>query len=272
MVVRGTSVVKNRSVLREHFVYLYRTLGGEPVYVGYGHTVQRALSHAGGSHNQGLKAWLSRSKFDLQVAGPYSNEVEAKAVEAALISSMNPKFNRTPGDGPKFSPVGVPPSLWERPRLPELSLRQIGRLAGGALLVYLAPGDFLRDGRRKFDAAMPSDDVAVSNIEKNWDLKSLVDQWQRNPRSIPQVIIGIHGRVDHRFIVGALEIDRDEICNPRNQRRAARWSRPRWKVPLMDSTNLDVAELRGRRVKDIRFGQFSHQLHIWVDSSGRRRH
>jgi len=256
---------------REHFVYLYRTLQGDPVYVGYGHSVQRALTHSGGSHNAGLKAWLAKNKFDLQIAGPYSNEREAKAVEAALISTLDPRFNRSPGDGPKFTPVGVPSALWERPRMPELSLRQIGRQAGGALLVYLAPGDFLRDGRRKFNAATPSDRDAVSNIEKNWDLTKLIENWRKYPNSIPNVIVGIHGRVNHRFIVGSLEIDGERLCDSRNQRRADRWPRPRWKVPLVDPTELDMAELRGRRVKDIRFGQFSHQLHIWVDASGHRR-
>ena len=155
--------------------------------------------------------------------------------------------------------------------MPELSLRQIGIKAGGALLVYLAPGDFLRDGRRKFNAAIPSNRDAVSNIEKNWDLARLIDYWRKYPRAIPNVIVGIHGRVEHRFIVGALEINRESLCDDSNQRRADRWPRPRWKVPLVDRTNLDVEELRGRRVKDIRFGQFSHQLHIWVDAQGKRR-
>jgi hypothetical protein len=41
---------------------------------------------------------------------------------------------------------------------------------------------------------------------------------------------------------------------------------------MVDSTNLDHAELRGRRVDKVVFGQFSHQLHIWVDAKGRRRH
>jgi hypothetical protein len=255
-----------------HFVYLYRTLRGDPVYVGYGRTVQRALSHSGASHNSGLQAWLDKNQFDLHVAGPYANEHEAKAVEAALISCLNPRFNKSPGDGPKFVPVGVPPALWERPRLPELSLRQIGIRTGGALLVYLSAGDYLSDGRKKFDAALPSDSDAVSNIEKNWDLNALIDYWDRYPSAIPKVILGIHGRVNHRFIVGALEIDRRRICDPRNQRSVDKSPRPRWQVPLLSPSNLDLYELRGRRVKDIRFGQFSHQLHIWVDGQGKRRH
>jgi hypothetical protein len=242
------------------------------MYVGFGGTVQRALDHAGKSHNPELKAWLAKDRFDLHVAGPYQSEKEAKAVEAALISSLNPRFNKTPGEGPKFSPIGVPPDLWERPRLAELSLAQIGRMSGGALLVYLAPGDVLPDGRKKFDAAMPTDADAVSNIEKNWDLRALIDIWTKNPRSIPRVILGVFGRVEHRFIVGSLEIDRDRICDVANERRGNRWPRPRWQVPLIDRSELDVYEFRGRRVKQVRFGQFSHQLHIWVDGKGRRRH
>jgi hypothetical protein len=97
----------------EHFVYVYRTTPKGPVrYVGYEHHVGRALSHAEGSHNPGLRDWLlHRDAFDLTIAGPYRDEVEAKAVEAALISAMDPKFNKAPGDGPKFVPVGVPGEL-----------------------------------------------------------------------------------------------------------------------------------------------------------------
>jgi len=259
-------------MVAQNFVYLYKTLTGTSVYVGYGHTVQRALTHTGASHNRELKAWLGKNKFDLQIAGPYTSEAEAKAVEAALISSMKPRFNKAPGDGPKFAPVGVPPNLWERPQMEPLTLWQIGRHSGGALLVYLAAGDFLVDGRKKFDAALPSDEIAVSNIEKNWDITRLVEKWRMRPESIPKVLIGIHGKPSHRFIVGALEIDSAEICNPENIRRAKRWSQPRWQIPLIDRELLDFEDLRGRRVSNIKFGQFSHQLHIWVDQSGRKRH
>ena len=257
---------------KRNFVYFYTSPAGKAMYVGYGNTAQRALSHSGGSHNKRLKSWLKKGDFDLRIAGPYASEKEAKAVEAALISSINPLFNIAPGDGPKFLPVGVPPELWERPSMPPLALQQLGKKGKGVLLVYLSPGDYLRDGRRKFDPALPSDRTAFKNIEKNWDLTRLIDLWRQRPDLMPQTILGIHGKVGHRFVVGSLEIDRDRLCDLRNRRYADRWPRPRWRVPVVDSTDLDHLELRGRRVERVVFGQFSHQLHIWVDANGRRRH
>jgi hypothetical protein len=159
----------------KHFVYLYRDRSGRPIYVGYGHSAQRAISHRGASHNKELKGWLAKDDFDLQLAGPYSSEQEAKAVEAALISSMQPRFNRTPGDGPKFAPVGVPPHLWQRPQMKPLTLGQIGKITGGALLVYLSPGERLRDGRQKFNAGFPDD------VEQ----RPLAGQSRTKVRSVP---------------------------------------------------------------------------------------
>lgn len=242
------------------------------MYVGYGTTAQRALSHTRGSHNHKLKSWLNKGQFELQIAGPYRSSEEAKAVEAAMISSLNPKFNRAPGDGPKFLPVGVPAYLGERPALKPLTLKQLGVRGKGALLVYLSPGDRLRDGRKKFDPALPSDRIAFRNIEKNWDLTGLVELWRRRPELMPRTILGIHGKVGHRFVVGSLEIDRARLCDNRNRRYANRWPRYRWRVPVVDETDLDHAGLRGRRVEGVRFGRFSHQLHIWIDARGRRRH
>lgn len=259
-------------MVRQNFVYLYSTRDGKPMYVGYGRTAQRALSHSGCSHNRELKNWLSREDYHLKIAGPYQSEKEAKAVESALISAMQPKFNIAPGDGPKFLPVGVPPYLWERPSLAHLSLKDLGVKGKGVLLVYLAPGDYLRDGRPKFDPAKPSDVIAFRNIEKNWDLSGLIKIWERRPDLIPRTIVGVHGKPNHRFIVGALEVNRDLLCNPRNRRYAKRWPNHRWRVPVIDPSDLDFQMLRGRRVDGAKFGQFSHQLHIWIDADGRRRH
>ena len=126
---------------KRNFVYLYLSSDGKPMYVGYGSTAQRALSHSKGSHNTQLKRWLKKGDFDLRIAGPYASEKEAKAVEAALISSMHPRFNVAPGDGPKFLPVGVPAHLWERPAMRPRTLRELGIEGKGVLLVYLSPGD-----------------------------------------------------------------------------------------------------------------------------------
>ena len=253
----------------KYFVYLYRTNSGTPKYVGYGTQVDRALSHPGRSHNPKLRAWLERNQFDLNVAGPYESAREAKCVEAALISSLSPEFNVAPGEGPRFRPIGVPAKLEERLSQPELSLRQLGRRTGGALLVYLSPGDFLKDGRRKFDPADPNDSVILHDMEGYWALHQLRKQWAAKPKQSPKVLLGIYGRnIKHRFVAGAAEIDAehwldDDLRSPRSGR---------WKVPILDRSTIDACELRGVRVKDVRFTNFTSGLFIWVDSSGRIRH
>jgi len=256
----------------KHFVYLYRTVAGVPVYVGYGKEVSRSISHRGHSHNQELRLWLENNPFDLQIAGPYRDEKEAKNVESALISGLRPRFNRSPGEGPAFAPLGVPLHLSERIQQPSLGLSQIGKMTGGALLVYLAPGLFLPDGRKKFDAAQPTDEDAVKNIERSWDVEALLERWNRYPSTAPQVLIGIHGKPKHRFIAAALEIDREKLGQNQYAIESPRWPRRRWQIPLIDRTDLDSSDLRGRRVENIRFGQFSHQLHIWVDRAGKQKH
>lgn len=91
-----------------HFVYLYRSTGGLPKYVGYGAHPERAMSHAGASHNERLKAWLGKGDYQLSIAGPYRDEREGKAVEAALISSLNPEFNVASGEGRPPCPPRCP--------------------------------------------------------------------------------------------------------------------------------------------------------------------
>jgi hypothetical protein len=85
----------------------------------------------------------------------------------------------------------------------------------------------------------------------------------------PKVLLGIYGRnIKHRFVAGAAEIDAehwldDDLRSPRSGR---------WKVPILDRTNIDACELRGVRVKEVRFTNFTSGLFIWVDGSGRVRH
>lgn len=251
-----------------HFVYLYRSVAGVPKYVGYGADVKRAMSHAGASHNDELKRWLEADRFDVTIAGPYASESEAKKVEAALISALDPEFNKTPGDGPAFRPIGVPPDLANRPMLEPLTLKEIGRCTGGALLVYLAGGDFLNDGRPKFDPANPNNSVVVGDMEAWWDLTRVREQWLKDPASTPNVLIGVHGNVKHRFIAAAAMIDSTRWTDP----SLYNTDRRRWKVPLIEPIDLDAQQLRGRRLTGVKFGQFSWALHIWVDAHGIVRH
>jgi hypothetical protein len=255
-----------------HYVYLYRAPSsgaapGKPKYVGYGMSVQRALSHPENSHNPRLLKWLADGHYTLEVAGPYASEGEGRRVESALISALVPEFNVAKGS-PRFRPVGVPGELAERSGLPRLSLAEVARRVGGALFVYLSDAD-LTDGRTTYNPADPDDEVVRSNIEAWWDLsaKGVVDQWRRNPDDAPAVLVGTFGPDPrNRFIVGAALIDCAAwgSADQRDDRR--------WRVPLVEPTTLDAFELRGRRLVHAGFGQFSSRLHIWVDSLGRTRH
>lgn len=255
-----------------HYVYLYRAPSrgaelGTPKYVGYGMSVQRALSHPDNSHNDRLLRWLADGHYTLEVAGPYDSEREGRRVESALISALDPEFNVVTGS-PRFRPVGVPSDLADRSSLPRLDLAEVGQRAGGALLVYLSDAD-LADGRITFNPADPDDGVVRSNIEAWWDLsaKGLIDQWRDNPGDAPAVLVGTFGPDPrNRFIVGAAKINRGAWGNA-DQREDRRW-----RIPLVEPVTLDAFELRGRRLIRAGFGQFSWQLHIWVDSLGRVRH
>jgi hypothetical protein len=164
--------------------------------------------------------------------------------------------------------VGVPSELADRSSLPRLSLAEVAQQAGGALFVYLSDAA-LTDGRTTYNPADPDDEVVRSNIEAWWDLsaKGVVGQWQLNPDDAPAVLVGTFGPdPGNRFIVGAALIDCAAwgSAEQRDDRR--------WRVPLVEPVSLDAFELRGRRLVHAGFGQFSSQLHIWVDSLDRTRH
>lgn len=251
-------------MVMEHFVYLYQTLHGRVVYVGYGQRSPRSMAHSDHGH-AAFQAWLRAHPHEIRIAGPYRDATVARSVEAALISAIDPQFNRAPGTGPRFMPLGVPPTLSRRTALPPLTVPEIGIRAGGALLVYLAPGDLLPDGRRKFDPAHPVDDDAVRNTERWWQIGSLQTLWAQNPPDTPRLLIGVHGRSGHRFVAASLRIDRRRLGDPslRSPDRPGRWQ-----VPLRSRSVLDAERLRGRRVEGASFGRMSHQLHIWVDGEG----
>ena len=130
-----------------------------------------------------------------------------------------------------------------------------GVAAGGALLVYLAPGDMLPDGRPKFDPMRPDDKVLLGDMEGVWDIGRHLDEWAAAPEHGPRVLIyGPKG--GDRHIAAAVPID------------TTRWHDPslkvpdknRWNIPLVDPPDMDARSLRGRQVEGIEFEEGRQDL------------
>ena len=154
-------------------------------------------------------------------------------------------------------------------RQPSLTSSEIGVATNGALLVYLAPGDRLPDGRPKFDPMRPDDKVLLGDMEGVWDIGRHLDEWAAAPEHGPKVLIAIYGpKVSDRHIAAAVPIDTTRWLDPSLKVP----DKNRWNIPLVDPPDMNSRSLRGRQVEGIRFGQFSWQLHIWVDAQGVQRH
>lgn len=253
----------------DSYVYLYRDATGPGVrYVGFGHRPARALSHAAHSHNDDLERWLSRGQYRLEIAGPYPDARSGLAVEAALISAIRPQFNRSPGTGPTFVPMGVPPNLADRVLEPRRSEEELARLAGGALFVYLSDGTVMTDGRMKANSASPDTQVLVAAAEAWWQIGPLLDYWRSRPEQTPETLVAVHGPAPRsRFVLGSFRIDVRRLLTGDLERQASGL----WHIPLADRDDADAAALRGRRFTEIRFGRGRREYFHWVDGSGTTR-
>ncbi len=154
-----------------------------------------------------------------------------------------------------------------KPDLPKLTLADIGRDTGGAILVHLSyGGEFVGDpDRLKWGPDHDDDDTMYDNTVKWWWLKDVLKECKGNEQDRPQALLGVSGTVADRYVVSSLRIE------------------PRWFDTEQDSaffevlvqTNgyrpLDYKGLRGRYVEGVRFGNIRQQSFIWVDSQGRIR-
>lgn len=260
----GTSSAADQS---QACVYIYRKLDGTIVYVGRGLTPDRAQSHVSGSHNTDLAALIEKGAYELEVAGPYERYDVAVEVEAAMISALirsgkHALYNRAPGNGKRFAPLGVPPELAERPLLPLLTVSEIGVMTGGALIVRNSFGEDLEPGRPRLDPMRIDPEVLIENVRRYWLIERLRPEWIADCASAPRVVVGAAGPLKRRYVPSAIRLDPqgwDEV--------------PRHELPLAlsESIDLDALSLRGRLLSDARFAQMRSHHFIWVDKTGIRR-
>lgn len=264
-----TSSDENNAAAMRHYVYLYRSSpGGRARYVGYGASPSRALGHRGESHNDALEAFIAEGEYILEIAGPYGSRQEGLHVETALISAMRPDLNVAPGDATRFRPVGVPGHLADRILLDPLGEDELGVQGDGVLIVYLAAGDLMSDGRKKADPASPDVEIIAQDCEKWWQVNRHIQAWRSGAEPKPRTLVAVFGPDPRsRFVMGAFEIDGDHLGHDRGGDKDGSW----WQIPLVDRTDADARQLRGRRLENIAFSQGRHAIYHWVDSDGRTR-
>ena len=255
-----------------HFVYLYRDLKGNVLYVGYGSSHQRVTIHSSRSHRKTLGGFLKKNKFSLEFVGPFRSELTGRAVETALISALHPRFNEHLGATEcRLRPFGLPTRFADRLLLPALNradcFRQVGSAAAAVLFVYIGNKDFY-DGRVPYNPTRPPRDEQILNrMDRGWQIGRHVELWHNNPSQSPIVLVGLTGRPKDRFIIGAIKIDQDKWASVKKKRGSGLYP-----IPTTAPINLDAFKLRGRRVSpdaNLKFGAFSSQFFIILQRNGR---
>jgi hypothetical protein len=228
----------------KYFCYLYKDQKTKKVlYVGYATFADRALTPG---HNEDvLKLSQGERPFDILIAGPYTSEQEARNVEAALVSAISPELNRIEQPGIKFQPLGMPANLAGRRPLPALDIHEIGKLTGGAIVVYCNLTSGLKSGKQKLTLTNFGDDVVFDNIQEYWYVRKYLQSWIDNPHSSPKMLVAVQGPYEDRVIVGAAKINESEWSSA----PVAEWDKSVHRIPIERNAGLDCAELRGRRVQ-----------------------
>lgn len=258
----------------KHFVYLYRDRDGSPLYVGYGESPKRALSHVSRTHNPRLEKKLANGEFRLEIAGPFESAEIALAVETALISALRTDCNIAPGHNRwRFRPLGVPSNCAERVQMEELTFDTLKQEAGKAgmfpiLFVRINEEDFDSDGRTGYDPSEPPPDMDIlSRMDRWWQLERRLDDWIRDPWSGPGLLLGINGPPGAQIIIGAVFVARILWTIAETTEGGL------LQIPTCGPADLDALGLRGRRVSrslGLRFGTFRQQQFILLKENGSR--
>ena len=147
-----------------------------------------------------------------------------------------------------------------------LSLSELGRLSGGALVVHLSYGGRFKPDpgspvRPKWGPDHPDDATILDNTRRHWQIgRLLATLWRPTPDARPHALVGLGGTVQHRPVISSLQIE------PGWFDVAAAGADP--EINVVGDASLNYLGLRGRLVTDARFGTNRQQSFIWVDCHG----
>jgi hypothetical protein len=246
----------------KYFCYIYRQArDGRIIYVGYATDASRAYTDG---HNERVTRFVSSGeKYEISVSGPYRDEQEARNVEAALVSAIDPDFNLIDQPGMRFRPLGIPEELAQRSREERLDAHEIGRKTGGCIIVYCNLTSELMSGDAKVGPTSFSDDTIFNNIKGHWGVKKFLDIWGNNPTQSPTTLVAVQGNPIDRIVIGSAHIDINGWANA----SPAPWDARFYEIPLLVEKGLDACELRGRKV-DIKFGAGTTNSTMVIDHTG----
>ena len=262
-----------------HYVYLFRTKAGKPLYVGYGASVVRSASHLSKhAHNDKLSAALLRHPdHTLEIAGPFGDEHSARSVETALISAYRDEptlCNVNKGHHMcRFRPLGVPNEFVQRvdqPALAAADLSELARRARGLIIVGINDRD-LGDGRPGDLLADISGDAKIAErVDRWWQLRGhAIRTWRDTPADSPGLLVGVSGRGALRMVIASIAIDRKGwLAAIEASQRGGLLRIPHDAANLR---GLDRYRIRGRRIEvdaGVDFGRFRQETFILMDATG----
>ena len=237
-----------------HSIYIYRDDSGRACYVGYGQSSTEALANMAATHLKSVRELLKSQSLTLEIAGPFESKETALAVETALISALAPAADSARGQMVhRFRPLGVPPQFADRVAMAPLGRDDLIEMLDEAnspsfLCVNLDNINFADENgqlRRGFEPSNPpSDEEILERVKGWWRLRFQLEGWRRNPMQSPAILLGVHGKPEHQFIVASVLVDRDDWDGARQSEA----DEDCYEVPVKPTPRLDAAQLRGRRI------------------------
>jgi len=246
----------------KYFCYVYRRPeNGKILYVGYATDASRAYTDG---HNLQVSKYVnSGQKYEINISGPYRDEEEARNVEAALVSILQPEFNQIDQPGNRFRPLGIPQEFSGRRLEAPLDVHELGRLTGGCIVVFCNLTSQLKSGKAKVGPTSFSDDVVLENVKGHWAVKKFIPRWSEVPNESPKFLVAVQGPVTDRIVIASAQIREGGWA----ETPTAPWDPHLYEIPMLSGTGLDGLSLRGRRV-DIKFGAGTANSTMVVDGAG----